>query len=60
MIGFQRIMALLMALAMCAFIVPLAVSRHHVEIAGIIVLVFFVYAAANAWLWTRYRRSRRR
>ncbi len=53
-------MALLMALAMCAFIVPLAVSRHHVEIAGIIVLVFFVYAAANAWLWTRYRRSRRR
>lgn len=59
MIAFQRIVALLMALAMCAFVVPLAIKRHHIEIAWAIVFVFLAYVAANAWLWRIHRRDRR-
>lgn len=59
MIVFQRAMALLMALAMCAFIVPIAVARHHLDIAVAAVAIFLAWVAVNAYLWTRMRQRQR-
>lgn len=53
----QRIFALLMALAMLIFIVPIAVQRHQFVIAAIVVCAFSAYIAFNAWLFVRMRRS---
>lgn len=53
----QRIFALLMALAMLVFIVPIAVQRHQFVIAAIVVCAFSAYMAFNAWLFVRMRRS---
>lgn len=53
----QRIFALLMALAMLVFIVPIAVQRHQFVIAAIVVCAFSAYIAFNAWLFVRMRRS---
>jgi len=49
-------MALLTALAMCAFIVPVAVQRHQLAIAAVALVAFFAYVAVNAYLWKRWRR----
>lgn len=53
----QRVLALLMALAMLVFIVPIAVQRHQYVIAAIVVCAFSAYIAFNAWLFLRMRRS---
>lgn len=59
-VPFQRIMALLMAAAMVfVFLVPLAMKRHDYRIAAIVVGVFFLYLAFNAWLFVRMRKSKR-
>ncbi len=55
----QRVLSLLMALAMLFFIVPLAVQRHQLIIAAIVVCAFSAYIAINAWLFVRMRRSRK-
>lgn len=56
MVPFQRIFALLMAAAMVfVFLVPLAMSRHAYTLAGVVVAVFVVYLAVNAWIWLRMR-----
>jgi FtsH-binding integral membrane protein len=56
-VPFQRVMALLMALALAVFIVPIAVQRHQFLIAAIVICVFCAYIAFNAWLFVRMRRS---
>ncbi len=59
-VPFQRIMALLMAAAMVfVFLVPLAMRRHDYRIAAVVVIVFFVYLAFNAWLFVRMRHSKK-
>lgn len=56
MVGLQRVIALLMAAAMVfAFLVPLAMARHAYSIVFIVVGVFVVYLAVNAWIWLRMR-----
>lgn len=53
-------MALLMAAAMVfVFLVPLAMRRHDYRIAAIVVGIFFVYLAFNAWLFLRMRNSKK-
>ncbi|HEY9179160.1 MAG TPA: hypothetical protein VIO32_00470 [Candidatus Baltobacteraceae bacterium] len=59
MFPMQRVLSLLMALAMLFFIVPLAVQRHQLIIAAIVVCAFSAYIAINAWLFVRMRRSRK-
>ena len=56
-VPFQRVMALLMALAMAVFIVPIAVQRHQFIIAAIVICAFSAYIAFNAWLFVRMRKS---
>lgn len=57
-VPFQRVMALLMAAAMVfVFLVPLAMQRHQYAIAGVVVGVFVLYLAFNAWLFVRMRKS---
>jgi hypothetical protein len=53
----QRVMALLMAVAMAVFIVPIAVQRHQLVIAAIVICAFSAYIAFNAWWFLRMRRS---
>ncbi len=56
----QRLLALLMAAAMVfAFLVPLAMQRHAYGLAAIVVGIFFLYLAFNAWLFVRTRNSRK-
>lgn len=50
-------MALLMALAMAMFIVPIAVQRHQLIVAAIVICAFSAYVAFNAWLFVRMRKS---
>lgn len=54
---FQRVMAMLMALAMAVFIVPIAVQRHQLVIAAIVICAFCAYISFNAWLFLRMRKS---
>jgi hypothetical protein len=56
-VPFQRVFALLMALAMLVFIVPVAVQRHQYIIAAIVICAFSAYIAFNAWWYLRMRRS---
>lgn len=59
-VPFQRIMALLMAAAMVfVFLVPLAMRRHDYRIAAIVVAVFFIYLAFNAWVFVRMRNQKK-
>lgn len=59
-VPFQRVLALLMAAAMVfAFLVPLAMKRHDYRIVVIVIGVFFLYLAFNAWLFVRMRGSRK-
>ena len=53
----QRVLALLMALAMLIFIVPIAVQRHQLIIAAVVVCAFSAYIAFNAWWFLRMRKS---
>lgn len=57
LVPFQRVMSLLMALAMLIFIVPLTLQRRQYVVAAIVVGVFFAYLAFNAWLYLRMRKS---
>jgi uncharacterized membrane protein YccC len=59
MIAGQRVLALLMALAMLFFIVPLAVQRHQLVVAALVICAFSAYIAFNAWWFVRMRRSRK-
>jgi hypothetical protein len=56
-VPFQRVLALLMALAMLVFILPVAVQRHQYVIAAVVVSAFSAYIAFNAWWFLRMRRS---
>lgn len=59
-VPFQRIMALLMAAAFVfVFLVPLAMRRHDYRIAAIVVAVFVIYLAFNAWLFVRMRNQKK-
>lgn len=53
----QRVLALLMALAMLFFIVPIAVQRHQLVIAAVVVCAFCAYIGFNAWWFVRMRNS---
>lgn len=56
MVPFQRIVALLMAAALVfVFLVPLAMQRHAYPIVFLVVGLFVVYLAVNAWIWIRMR-----
>lgn len=57
MAGVQRVMALLMAAAMVfIFLVPLAMARHQYVVVAIVITLFALYLAVNAWLFVRMRR----
>lgn len=53
----QRVLALLMALAMLVFIVPIALQRHQLVIAAVVVCAFSAYVAFNAWWFVRVHKS---
>jgi len=56
MVSLQRVLALLMAAALVfAFLVPLALKRHAFVLAAIVVGIFILYLAVNAWIWKRMR-----
>lgn len=58
MIGFQRVISLLMATVMvCVFLVPLSFQRHQVTLGLLILALFFVYLAFNAYVFVRMRRT---
>ena len=45
-----------MAAAMVfVFLVPLAMARHAYTVVFVVVAVFVVYLAVNAWIWLRMR-----
>lgn len=45
-----------MAAAMVfVFLVPLAMARHAYPVVFVVVAVFVVYLAVNAWIWLRMR-----
>lgn len=57
MAGVQRVMALLMAAAMVfIFLVPLAMARRQYVVVAIVITLFALYLAVNAWLFVRMRR----
>lgn len=57
MAGVQRIIAMLMAAAMVfVFLVPLAMRRHDYTIVAIVIAVFLLYLAVNAWIFARMRK----
>ena len=46
-----------MAGVLCfALLVPMSLARHNAALAVFIVVIYFVYVAANAVLWQRTRR----
>ena len=58
MIGFQRVLSLLMATVMvCVFLVPLSFQRHQVKLGLLILALFFAYLAFNAYVFVRTRRT---
>jgi hypothetical protein len=60
-IVFQRLLTIAMAGAMVfLFFIPLAMQRHQGRLAGILVVVFAVYLAANVWMALRMRSTGRR
>jgi hypothetical protein len=57
MIGFQRIVALIMAAVLVfALLVPMALARHDVLLAAIVIVLFSLYLIVNAWIFVRMRR----
>ncbi len=57
MAAVQRIMALLMAAGMVfIFLVPLAMARRQYTVVVIVITLFAIYLAVNAWLFVRMRR----
>lgn len=57
MAGVQRIIAMLMAAAMVfVFLVPLAMRRHDYTIVAIVIAIFVLYLAVNAWIFARMRK----
>jgi len=60
MIGFQRVISLLMATVMvCVFLVPLSFQRHQVKLGLLILALFFGYLAFNAYVFVRMRGKRK-
>lgn len=60
MIPLQRVVALLMAAALVfVFLVPLGMRRHQYGLVIVVVAIFFVYVAVNAWLFVRMRGARK-
>ena len=56
MIPLQRVLALLMAgVLVFALLVPLALARHAYPVIAIVVGLFIIYVAVNAWIWKRMR-----
>lgn len=48
---------MLMAAAMVfVFLVPLAMRRHDYTIVAIVIAVFLLYLAVNAWIFARMRK----
>ncbi|HEY8314050.1 MAG TPA: hypothetical protein VIG51_07720 [Candidatus Baltobacteraceae bacterium] len=59
MVNFQRVIALLMATVfVCVFLVPLAFSRHQVNLAIGLLAIYFAYLAFNAYIWVRMHRGK--
>lgn len=57
MIGFQRVVALIMAAVLVfALLVPMALARRNVALAAIVIVLFSLYLAVNAWIFARMRR----
>lgn len=57
MAGVQRVIAMLMAAAMVfVFLVPLAMRRHDYTIVAIVIAIFVLYLAVNAWIFARMRK----
>jgi len=56
MAGLQRVIALIMAAVMTAFLITLAMPRHDYRIAAIVIAIFIAYLAVNAWIFVRMRR----
>jgi uncharacterized membrane protein len=57
MAGVQRVIAMLMAAAMVfIFLVPLAMRRHDYTIVAIVIAIFVLYLAINAWIFARMRK----
>jgi uncharacterized membrane protein len=57
MAGVQRVIAMLMAAAMVfIFLVPLAMRRHDYTIVAIVIAIFVLYLAVNAWIFARMRK----
>jgi len=59
MIGFQRIIALAMAVVMvCFFLVPLALQRHALPLAVGLIVLLVIYLAFNVHLFLRMRKQK--
>lgn len=57
MIGFQRVVALVMAAVLVfGLLVPMALARHNVLLAAIVIVLFSLYMVVNAWIFVRMRR----
>lgn len=57
MIGFQRVVALIMAAVLVfALLVPMAIARHDLWLAAIVIVLFSLYLVVNAWIFVRMRR----
>lgn len=57
MIGFQRVFALIMAgVLVFALLVPMALARHNLLLAAIVIGLFSLYLVVNAWIFVRMRR----
>lgn len=52
-------MTLLMAAGLMVFIITIAVQRHQLLIAAVVVSAFSAYIAFNAWIFVRMRNSRK-
>lgn len=56
MVPLQRVLALLMAgVFVFAFLVPFALRRHAYPLIIVVVGIFVLYLAVNAWIWKRMR-----
>jgi hypothetical protein len=56
MVPFTRILTVLMFAVLCfALIVPMALQRHNVMLAGGISIIFVFYLIANVILWRRMK-----
>jgi hypothetical protein len=57
MVPVTRVLTIAMAAVLCfALLLPLALARHNIVFAVLVVALFAAYAAVNVLLWRRLNR----